>query len=295
MQMLLARALRWYLRTNLRGRTRLTAFATKLLKPLWSVPIRIAGCAPVYVDLRFPHAQHLLRGEPWARAPWERAEQDAMRRVVSPGMVVLDVGANMGLHTVLLASLVGPTGRVFVFEPNAALLPPLRRTVQGLGNASLYPYALSDEAGPGALFVPEDNMKASLANWTDEATDGKAQAGICERRRLDDLVRAGTVAQPDFIKCDVEGAELLVFRGARAVLDRPDAPIVLFEVNAHTAKGFGFATGAAKEFLEGLPAPRYRFFEVQREGPLRRVDVLDPWLNVLAIPEAKLPRFPELR
>ena len=258
------------------------------------MPIRIQDCPPLYVDLRSPHAQYLLQGEPWACAPREQAEQNAMRRVVSPGDVVIDIGANLGLHTVLLSKLIGPDGKLFAFEPNTALWPTLRRTVNGLGNATLHTCALSDETGRSAFFVPVDHTKASLADWTDEAIDGRAREETCERRRLDDMVEEGTIAAPDFVKCDVEGAELLVFRGARSVLDRRDAPILLFEVNAHTSHGFGFATPDAKEFLERLPAPRYRFFEVREDGSLPRIVTLTPWCNVLAIPEARLSRFPEL-
>lgn len=293
-QPLLARALRWYLRTHLRGRTRLTALLTRHLRPLWSVPIRIQDCPPLFVDLRSGHAQYLLQGEPWMHAPREQPEQDAMRRVVAPGDVALDIGANMGIHTVLLAKLVGPLGKLFAFEPNREMLATLRRTVDALPNASLHACALSDEAGQSAFFVPADDTKASLADWTDEAIDGIAREEICERRRLDDMVDEGTIARPDFIKCDVEGAELLVFRGARGVLDRPDAPIMLFEVNAHTAAGFGFGTSEAKDYLAALPAARYRFFEVKDDGALPAITALTPWCNVLAVPEAKLPRFPEL-
>jgi FkbM family methyltransferase len=290
----LARLLRWYLRTRLRGRTRLTALLTRHLRPLWSVPIRIQDCPPLFVDLRSGHAQYLLQGEPWTHAPREQPEQDAMRRVVAPGDVALDIGANMGIHTVLLAKLVGPLGKLFAFEPNRELLPTLRRTVDALPNASLHTCALSDEAGQSAFFVPADDTKASLADWTDEAIDGIAREEICERRRLDDLVGEGTIPRPDFIKCDVEGAELLVFRGARGVLDRVDAPIVLFEVNAYTAQGFGFGTSDAKDLLAGLPAARYSFFEVKDDGTLPAITTLTPWCNVLAIPEAKLCRFADL-
>lgn len=218
-----------------------------------------------------------------------------MRRVVSRGDVVLDIGANVGLHAVFLSSLIGPGGKLFVFEPNVALLPTLRRTVRGMKNASLHAYGLSDQTGSRTLFVPADDTKASFADWTDEAIDGEAHEAVCEQRRLDDLVREGTIAAPDFIKCDVEGAELLVFRGGQTVLDRPDAPIVLFEVNGHTAEGFGFAALDAKEFLENLPAPRYRFFEIRSDGTLPRSDTLKLWSNVLAIPESKVARFPELQ
>ena len=294
-QPLLARLLRWYLRTQLRGRTRLTAIVTRHLRTLWSVPIRIQDCPPLFVDLRSGHAQYLLQGEPWTHAPREQPEQEAMRRVVAPGDVALDIGANMGIHTVLLARLVGPRGRLFAFEPNSALLPTLRRTVAGLPNASLYTCALSDEPVRSAFFIPADDTKASLADWTDEAIDGVAREDSCERRRLDDMVGEGTIAQPDFIKCDVEGAELLVFRGAREVLDRRDAPIVLFEVNAYTCQGFGFGTSDAKDFLANLPTARYRFFEVKDDGALPAITTLTPWCNVLAIPEAKLSRFSGLR
>jgi FkbM family methyltransferase len=289
--MLVARGLRWYLRSNLRGRTRLTGVLTRHLPPLWSVPIRIHDCPPVYVDLRTDHARYLLHGEPWQRAPREEAEQNVMRQVVRQGDVVFDIGANVGLHSVLLSRLVGREGRLVVFEPNSALLPNLRRTLQGLENTVLFECALSDRAGQAEFFVPADDMKASLADWTDVATDGKAREVTCEQSRLDDLIEAGAVGEPDFIKCDVEGAELLVFRGARRVLDRPDAPVVLFEVNGHTAAGFGFGAMDAKDFLEGLRSPRYQFFKVREDGSLSRLGTSNPWSNVLAVPIAQVARL----
>jgi FkbM family methyltransferase len=292
--MLLARALRWYLRSSLRGRTRLTTLATRHLRPLWSVPIRIEGCAPLYVDLRSGHARYLLQGEPWTRAPWEPAEQNTMRRVVARGDVALDIGANIGVHSVLLSALVGPEGRLYIFEPNPDLVPALSRTARALGNASVLTSALSDETGRRTLFISPDAMKTSLADWTDRAVDGQARPDTCEQCRLDDLVAAGAISQPDFIKCDVEGAELLVFRGARTVLDRSDAPIVLFEVNRHTAEGFGVPTQAAKDFLAGLPEPRYRFFALRRTGELAPLDASFQVGNVLAIPELKMGAFPDL-
>ncbi len=287
-QPLLARLLRRYLQSSLRGRTRLTALATRHLSSLWSVPIRIQDHPPLYVDLRSPYAQHLLAGDPWSAAPREQAEQDVMRRVVRPGDTAIDIGANLGLHTVLLSRLIGPEGQLYVFEPNPALLPPLRRTVSGLSNATLHACALSDRTGRSAFFIPADDTKASLADWTDMAIDGKAREATCEQRRLDDLLVDRTITSPDFIKCDVEGAELLVFRGARGILDRRNAPVVLFEVNAHTAKGFGLAADAAKLFLEGLPSPRYHFFEIREDGALLPIVTLNPWCNVLAIPESRL-------
>ena len=92
----------------------------------------------------------------------------------------------------------------------------------------------------------------------------------------------------------MEGAELLVFHGARGVLDRADAPIVLFEVNRHTAEGFGVPIPAAKDVLAGLPLPRCRFFAVRGTGGLARLGAAIQGGNVLAIPEAKMRAFPDL-
>ncbi len=284
---MLAKALRWYLRSDLRGRTHLTRWVTRLLPPLWSVPIHLDDRPPVYVDLRTPYGRDLLAGEPWPQAPWEPAEQALMRRVVTPGDVAVDIGANIGLHTALLSRLVGPHGAVHVFEPNAALLPGLRRTVRAIPNATLYPYALSDEKGPSTLFVSPDHLKTSLANWTNPTSDGVAQAASCERRRLDDLWGAGRLSPPHFIKCDVEGAELQVFRGAESILNQSGAPLVLFEMNGHTARGFGLSARAATAFLASLPRPAFQFFSVAPGGHLSRLDDAEHWGNVLAVPQAK--------
>jgi FkbM family methyltransferase len=262
------------------------------MKSLQAVPIRFGDCPPAYVDLRDGQAHGLLRGHPWPRAPWEVAEQEIIRSVVSPGEMALDIGANLGLHSVLLSKLIGPTGRLHAFEPNPALLPTLHLTIAGLGNATLHPFALSDCAGPATFFVPADHQKGSLADWL-KPLGGSATPVACEQRRLDDLVRDGTVPQPDFIKCDVEGAELLVFEGARSMLDQPDAPIVLFEANAYNARGFGFSLLDARDFLRALPLPRYHFFEVLETGGCLPLDTArTQHLNILAVPDSKRQRFP---
>jgi FkbM family methyltransferase len=282
-----AALLRAYLRTRLRGRTRLTAFLAQRLKSLRAVPIEIRGLPPVYMDLRLGDARRWLKGSPWEGSPREVGEQGAMRRVVRRGDVVFDIGANVGLHTVLLSSLAGSEGRVFAFEPNRELLPALVRTVAGLGNTALLTYALSDRTESAALFVPLDHSMASLSDWTKGKFESEAHSVPCELRRMDDLVGTGELPAPDFIKCDVEGAELTVFQGGRATLDREDAPLILFEANVHAARGFGLDIAAAKDFLESLPRPRYQFLEVGPAGELSPLKALDPvHSNLLAVPRA---------
>ena len=80
-----------------------------------------------------------------------------MRRTIEAGDIVFDIGANVGLHAVLLSKLAGDAGQLCVFKPNPELLPQLRKTIGGLGNANLYPCVLSDVDETATLFAPGDD------------------------------------------------------------------------------------------------------------------------------------------
>lgn len=287
---IIVKIFRSYLRTNLRGRTRLTFLASRMLGSLQFVPIYVEDCEPFYVNMRAGH-QDLLKGSPWKTPPWEYAEQCVMRKIVREGEVVFDIGANIGLHTVLLSKLIGPGGKLCAFEPNSELLPQLELTVEKLKNATLHQFALSNISGTAALFVPEDSAEmGSLANWTSGREDlGETHTINCEVRRIDDLIESGTIPQPSFIKCDVEGAELMVFQGGSKVLNRENAPIIMFEANVHNARGFGLKIDDAKNFLADLTLPAYSFYEIQEDGSLIQNDEVHPvHSNILAVPELRL-------
>ena len=292
---LVAKMVQMHLRSKLRGQTRLTSFLAQKIKSLQAVPITIAGCSPFYVDLRGGMSHDLLKGTPWKSAPWEIDEQNIMRLVVSNGDIAFDIGANIGMHAVLLSALIGPEGQLFIFEPNPELLPTLSRTVNGLKNTTLHPLALSNQSQEAPLFVPSDHSMASLADWTKGRTDvGETHVLTCKVRRLDDLISSGAVPRPDFIKCDVEGAELMVFQGSHQTLNRVDGPIILFEANVYNSRAFGLTTSDAKDFITSLELPHYQFFEIQ-SGTLTHIHHVNPvHSNILAIPQAKIYRWPKL-
>lgn len=285
------RLFRAYLRSPLRGRTRVAGFLARHLPALHCVPIRVGDWPPVFMDLRLGDALGWLRDSPWSASPLEPDEQRVMERVVRPGDTIFDIGANLGLHTVLLSRLAGPHGMVVAFEPNPLLVPCLRKTMSGLANARLVEAALSDQNGSSTLFVPLDHSMASLARWVPGA-DGGSQDMECRVRRLDDLVAAGEVSLPEFIKCDVEGAELKAFRGGRGLLDRADAPIVLFEANVATVRAFGFDVDEPRLFLAGLEHAKYSFYRVGPGGVLGQLGPDQPFhSNILAVPESRTHRL----
>jgi hypothetical protein len=108
-----------------------------------------------------------------------------------------------------------------------------------------------------------------------------------ELRRLDDVVSALRIPQPHFIKCDAEGAEYAVFRGAAAVLDRADAPIILYEADARSARAFGLDITCATRVLKDFSAAGYEIFWVRPSAMLRAIDVPGPecdHYNLIAVP-----------
>ncbi len=277
---LVVKALAAYNRSGLRGGYRVSDFLARRMKSLQSVPIQVEG-GTLYADLRIGSARGIL-----ANPKSLSGEDRVMRRFVRSGDTVFDIGAHLGFYTLLLSALTGSEGRVFAFEPNPELMPSLKRTVHSLRNVRLFEYALSDRDGEIELFIPEDASMASLADWTDGVV-GMVHPVKCETKVLNDIFQAGTMPLPSFIKCDVEGAELSVFSGAGKLLDRGDAPVVLFELNRKAAKAFGRDTSEYFEYFESLEYPRYSFFEVLPQG-LQKLSTRNlEYTNIVAIPESK--------
>jgi FkbM family methyltransferase len=155
---------------------------------------------------------------------------------VHPGDVVLDIGASWGLFTYRLSRRVGPGGRVVAFEPNPLLLGSLEAIAAGRPGVVIHPVALSDAPGRASLHVPTlrravarpraiHPMASLTVPWN--RTQAAHETISVEVRRLDDVL--GPDASPiAFVKCDVEGHELPVLRGAEAVL--AGQPAILIEV-----------------------------------------------------------------
>jgi FkbM family methyltransferase len=187
-------------------------------------------------------------------------------RFLSPGDVAVDAGANCGIYTIAFGKLVGNSGRVLSFEPAAETFPILQHNIRinGLHNTKAFQMALSDIKGRAQLFHHSGGPVAyslgkdpsSLGIFEDVATT-----------TLDDVMQEESIQHIDFIKMDVEGAELSVLRGAKKLLSR-SRPIFVLEINPDAAESFGLSEHAAWHFLTDMD---YKFFVLTSNGRLKRL------------------------
>jgi FkbM family methyltransferase len=190
-------------------------------------------------------------------------------RLVSEGDIVLDIGANLGLVTMHLASLVGPYGHVHAFEPNPRLVDRLKQVLiaNNASNVTLHPVALGACDGELPLFVPDENAgAASLVTSGHSSVPGTmVRVPVTTLTAKSDAWRGLHVR---LIKIDVEGYEPEVLRGAAEFLasSRPDA--IIFELNEHSGPLREHAT------IKILREADYRFFSIPKR--LVRMRVV-PW------------------
>lgn len=184
---------------------------------------RALGRFKMFVDL----ADEGLSPHLMLDGTWEMATTRVLACRVRPGMTAFDVGANLGYYTVLLAELVGASGRVHAAEPNPAVLSRLRRTVSlnGYdGRVSLHASPFSATAGESVvLHVPAGlPQNASLHGGGREG----ATTHALRTATLDDIAGDAPV---DLVKIDAEGAERSIWKGMARLLARRAPLTVLVE------------------------------------------------------------------
>jgi FkbM family methyltransferase len=161
-----------------------------------------------------------------------------IKAAIRPGMHVADIGANVGLFTVLLSNLVGEEGRVLSAEPAASVLTLLRSNIlrNELSNVSLFSGAITQENASYDLHSIEGNEEYSSLGTVIHpgAPRDRQEQMVVQGETLDSLVERFEL-RLGFIKIDVEGAEELVLRGAGRTL-REHRPILLSEMD-HTLLG----------------------------------------------------------
>jgi FkbM family methyltransferase len=161
-------------------------------------------------------------------------EQDEIlffKSELRPGTIVLDVGANIGLYSLIAAKIIGSDGKVFAFEPSIEAQHLLNANAVRNRLSScihLVPKAVSSQKGALHLFIDEDQLGSS------SAFRKTSKSYHVETTSIDDFCTEHKI-MPSFVKIDIEGGELEALKGAQSLRDCT----LMFEHNPVLQKSFG--------------------------------------------------------
>lgn len=189
------------------------------------------------------------------RGPMEPGVYALFKSRVRPGMFVVDIGANIGLYTLLSARLLQGSGRVFSCEPAPGIFRILQNNIQlngylETGTVKLYNTAIADRSGKMPFFSRGDDSTHN--SFYPESPDlEKLEVPIVS---LDELL--GAESRVDFVKIDIEGAEPLAIRGMQGLLkNNPEIMIVMEFAPEHLRRGGQDPAGFLEELIQlGLRA-----------------------------------------
>jgi FkbM family methyltransferase len=257
-------------------------------------------CKEMRNTIEWRTVQALRREAPWSRNRWgqryqaislteyhylrdgnpETYESTLIERLLHPGMIVVDVGANHGMFSLEAAHLVGREGVVHAFEPtpstHALLVNNL--AVNGLTSVKVFPSALGDAPGTARLRVHRElsglnTLAAGEITWNRKALAADEIIDV-PVTTLDAHAEDEALGRIDFLKIDVEGFELGVIRGARGLLRSKRVDRIMLEIGDVTCANAGVAPIAILNELESLG---YQLYAISPEG-----EVID---RIVSFPE----------
>lgn len=217
---------------------------------------------------------------------YEKGTIQLLEKFLKPGSSFLDIGANIGLMSVIASKLAGKNGTVYAVEANPATVSILQTNI-GLNeckNIELLPVALSDTQGSAQLFENWEVNRggASLISQSD------GQKGVeVKMERLDDLFDEGT--KIDLVKIDVEGFEPQVMRGGMNWFKK-QLPVFIIEVSEKREKETGPSPAEIWKLVQTIG--NYRFYKQkgtkERRGKLVEIkaeEELPKHDNIICIPQ----------
>lgn len=200
------------------------------------------------------------------RIDWAEPEIRGLSQVVAPGDTVLDVGAALGMYTVPLAYLTGPTGRVFSVDPQPRNFHVVRflRRLTGVRGSTIRRIAFGPAEGESSIAVPvilglPIFGHGHIADGVVETSKHRIVRTPTPVDTIDAWVARDGIERLSFIKVDVEGFEPSVLEGARSTIDR-DRPSLLLEIEDRRLVRYGRIT--AEGFLADILTrwPDYRVY-----------------------------------
>ena len=206
-------------------------------------------------------------------------ERELIKKIVKSGDIVVDVGANIGIHTLILAKCVGKNGHVYAFEPSPNNVKLIKGSVDlnNFKNVSVIDRAVSDKPGKNIFYFSDGISAHSLSDFG----YGKGSIEI-DVETLDNFFK-NTNSKIDFLKIDAEGYDFKVIKGMKNILKNPDVKILIEFFPERLQK----AKDSPREFLEYLLNNEFSVLDLRKNINLT-YDVIDEWVNFYDSPPPNL-------
>lgn len=147
--------------------------------------------------------------------------------LIKPGMTTVDVGANIGYYTLLFSKLVGPNGKVYAFEPHPEIFQILKHNIKKRRNVVAFQKAVANVNGEIEFFLSKRTRSHGFFVPNEFRTGSCKVEAVC----LEDFCFNEGIAECDFIKIDVEGAEPLAIEGMTNLISLSRRIFVVLEFN----------------------------------------------------------------
>ena len=211
-----------------------------------------------------------------------------VERFLQPCMTVLDVGAHHGLYSLLASARVGAGGRIFAFEPSPRERRALRLNllINFARNVSVQGLALGRDNGEQNLFIVQGGQRGCNSLRPPEVFSATIPVRV-RVVRLDEWLAKQKIEHVNFIKLDVEGAELDALKGGAQAFEHRPRPTVLVEVQERRTRPWGYP---AIEIINYLADRGYRWFRILVGGSVEPLDFSTGGFdgNFIACPEEAL-------
>lgn len=217
---------------------------------------------------------------PWETLPlsdllsreFYKPEFYALKKLINGQGVIIDVGANIGLHCTYMSNLLHDGGSIHAFEPVPYTYRMLRETLalNQVDNVKGNMMALGSTQGCLEMNVFDEQYSAWNTFGHPEFDDVKPRAVVdVQTTTLDAYCAENNITQVDFLKIDVEGYELEVLKGARGLLSSGSIDALSFEISEIPLKGVGCTAQEIFDILRGFGYQSYKFNvgTDQFEGP----------------------------
>ncbi|MEK6840551.1 MAG: FkbM family methyltransferase [Nanoarchaeota archaeon] len=190
-------------------------------------------------------------------------EMAVIPKIVHNPEVIIDIGANYGPYSFFLSKLY-PEARIFAFEPAKSSYYILKRITKefNLSNVTLLKKGLGAKEEKKDIITPLQYTILAYVSGKNIQKSSKDSVEEIEITTLDKFFVRNKISKIDFIKCDVEGFELEVFKGAKKTI-RKFKPLILVEIEERHTKKYGINPDKVMKFFKGLG---YNYYSLKNEN-----------------------------